>query len=237
MIFSCRRRDGKCSIKLQCRNNCPFCRLNKCLENGLKPELVLSGKNVEKTAVGDPSSLSTGDSYNSVPCRVDQPKPLSDASSSSEVSATTNTKEHLLQIPETHQLILSQTTAVNLLSIPTECTRKVEKRIKEAENNPEMINPDILLVAQMELAFLVAKECVSFFTESVTMDRMIKSQEKESVTMDRLIKSQEKESVSPAMMFTFQPFQEYFVQFMVIFLKNCPYFQSISWACQARLLR
>ena len=189
----------------------------------MKPELVLSGKNVEKTAMSDPSSLSKWNSYNSVPCRVDQPKPLSDASSSSQVSGTSNTKEHLLQIPETHQLILSQTTAVNLLSIPTECTREVEKRIKKAEKNPEIINPDILLVAQMELAFLVAKECVSFFTESVTMDR--------------LIKSQEKESVSPAMMFTFQPFQEYFVQFMVIFLKNCPYFQSISWACQARLLR
>ena len=61
------------------------------------------------------------------------------------------------------------------------------ERIKEAESQPGMTNPDILLVAQMELAFLDTKECVSFFTESVTMDRLIKSQE---------------EGVSPAVVFT-----------------------------------
>jgi len=31
--------------------------------------------------------------------------------------------------------------------------------------------------------------------------------------------------------------QEFFVQLVVYFLKNCPHFQSLTWACQARLLR
>ena len=72
------------------------------------------------------------------------------------------------------------------MAIPTYCTREVQKRIKEAENNPE-VTSDILLVAQMELAFLLSKECVSFYTCHVAMDRLIKYQE---------------EDVSPAIIFT-----------------------------------
>ena len=94
--------------------------------------------------------------------------------------------EELLQILETHRLILSQTSSVNLMAIPTYCTREVQKRIKEAENNPE-VTSDILLVAQMELAFLLSKECVSFYTCHVAMDRLIKYQE---------------EDISPAIIFT-----------------------------------
>ena len=95
--------------------------------------------------------------------------------------------EYLLKILKTDQLIISQTALINIMAIPHHYSRVVEKRIKEAESQPGMTNPDILLVAQMELAFLDAKECVSFFTESVTMDRLIKSQE---------------EGVSPAVVFT-----------------------------------
>ena len=180
MIFSCRRGDEKCSLKFHCRNNCPFCRLKKCLKNGMKPELVLSAKNGGKTEeTGEESSNRSEVQRNKQNKSIKMTSPI--------LTENYNGDLYLLKILKTDQIIISQTALVNIMAIPNHYSRVVEKRIKEAESQPGMTNPDILLVAQMELAFLDAKECVSFFTESVTMDRLIKSQE---------------EGVSPAVVFT-----------------------------------
>ena len=173
IIFSCRRGDEKCSLKFHCRNNCPFCRLKKCLKNGMKPELVLSAKNIDKTEGTD--SPNEERSNRSEVHSKQQNKYIKMASSI--IFENYNGDEYLLKILKTNQLIISQTTLVNIMAIPNHVSRVIEKRIKEAESQPGITNPDILLVAQMELAFLDAKECVSFFTESVTMDKLIKSQE------------------------------------------------------------
>jgi len=184
---SCRRGDGKCSLKLHCRNNCPFCRLKKCLENEMKPQLVLSNRTADRPVLEAPSSSNDNFPSGLILC-MDNQHDLSPDSPTSSISLSTTIEDILLfKVLETHLLILSQTASVNLLSIPTHFTREVEKRIKEVENSQEFVNQDILLIAQMELAFLVAKEYVSFFTEHVTMDKLIRSQE---------------EGVNPALVFT-----------------------------------
>lgn len=137
----------------------------------MKPELVLSAKNGGKTEETGEESSNRSEVHSNK-----QNKSIK--MTSSIITENYDGDEYLLKILKTDQLIISQTALINIMAIPHHYSRVVEKRIKEAESQPGMTNPDILLVAQMELAFLDAKECVSFFTESVTMDRLIKSQEK-----------------------------------------------------------
>ena len=73
---------------------------------------------------------------------------------------------------EENSLIVSKTASINLMAIETHLIRLTGRRIQEAESNPCWMNPDLLLVAQMELAFLEAKECVFFFSEADTWSRV-----------------------------------------------------------------
>jgi hypothetical protein len=146
----------------------------------MKSELVLSAKNCGKTKETCEERSNRSEVHSNK-----QTKSIK--TTSSKITEKYDGDEYLVKILKTDQIIISQTALVNIMAIPNHYSRVVEKRIKEAESQPGMTNPDILLVAQMELAFLDAKECVSFFTEIVTMDRLIKSQE---------------EGVSPAVVFT-----------------------------------
>lgn len=98
-----------------------------------------------------------------------------DVSSSAFISSTS-------EILENKQLIISQTSAVNLMSIPTQRIREMEIKIQEANKNSELFSPDILLVAKMELAFILSKDSVSFWTESFTLERLLKSIEEDVCT-------------------------------------------------------
>ena len=68
----------------------------------------------------------------------------------------------------------------NLLTIPTHITTDMKIRIQEATLNPEQCAPYILLVAKLELAFLLAKDFVSAWTDKITLENMINS-EKENL--------------------------------------------------------
>ena len=66
------------------------------------------------------------------------------------------------------------------MAIPARCTRELECRIKDVESSlmpgQGSGSQDLLLVAQTELAFLDAKECISSLLECNTMERLIESQ-------------------------------------------------------------
>ena len=68
---------------------------------------------------------------------------------------------------ETPRLILSQTSSVNLMTVRKHHIRELEIRIQEASKDQEQFSPHVLMVAKLELAFLLSKECVSFWTESI----------------------------------------------------------------------
>jgi len=193
----CRTGDGQCILTLSKRNNCPPCRFQRCLQSGMKPELVMSGK-VNKKAERHAESLEK----------------------IQEISQTALEEEKINQILIHHRLIVSQTSGVNLLTIPTMFISKVQERIDFEVKLSSVEQQDILAIAKLELAFLIAKDCVIFFTKNFGIDQLLVSK------MD---------GICPALIFT--SVQEFFVQLVVFFLKNCSHFQSLTWACQARLLR
>jgi len=202
----CRRGDGKCILTLGKRNNCPPCRFQRCLDSGMKPSLVVSGKAIKH---GDKAVVKAEDN---------QTKVKSETSIAVTNRITDN--EKLSQILQYHRLIISQTAGVNLLKIPTKFLTQIQQRVNTETSEASEIQDDILSMAKLELAFLIAKDCVVFFTENFSIDQLLVSQI---------------EGICPALIFT--SVQEFFVQLVVYFLKNCPHFQSLTWACQARLLR
>ena len=143
-------------------------------------------------------------------------------------------KDNLSQIPEIDQHILSQS-PVNLMCVQPELTSKLESKLQEANEIQGMLSPAILKVAQMKLNFLLSKECVSLGTTDVPLNRLILFIEEAGCSPIIYTAVQ----VNSFIIFTYFStiIQEYFVQIMVIFLKNCTHFQSLSSNSQTFLLR
>ena len=90
--------------------------------------------------------------------------------------ANTCREENVSEISKSNQLIISCTSSVNLLTIPTNITAEMRLRIQEATLNPEQFSPNILLVSKLELAFLLAKDCVSSWTDRATLEKVINNE-------------------------------------------------------------
>ena len=90
-----------------------------------------------------------------------------DPSSSSNVFTSVISEKFTPKMFATPELILSQTSSVNLMTIPKHHISELEIRIQEATKYKDLFSPHVLMVAKLELAFLLSKECVSFWTESI----------------------------------------------------------------------
>ena len=168
------RQLGQCLLKKQKRNNCPACRFQRCLESGLRPEQVLSGR---------PEAQRQGRKVKSVISQerrevLATPPP---PASPSRLLATYSLSPDLIEDPwasimASHRLVLSQTAGVNLMMVPGEVVTALGERLREEERRGEATQ-EVLTVARIEHAFLVAKECVAIFTESLTLERLAQSKE------------------------------------------------------------
>ena len=168
------RQQGQCLLKKQRRNNCPSCRFQRCLESGLRPEQVLSGR---------PEAQRQGRKVDSVASQerrevVATPPP---PASPPRLLTTYSLPPDLIENPWAsimafHRLILSQTAGINLMTVPGSVVTALGARLREEERRGGA-RPELLTVARIEHAFLVAKECVAFFTESLTLERMAQSRE------------------------------------------------------------
>ena len=87
---------------------------------------------------------------------------------------------NLSGISKSNRLIISRTSSVNLLTTPTHITTEMKIRIQAATLSPGQFSPHILRVAKLELAFLLAKDFVSAWTDKITLENMINS-EKENL--------------------------------------------------------
>ena len=120
-------------------------RFRRCLESGLRPELVKSGQSESR--------------------RLISPKP--------KVEEPVAEKE--LDIWESvmacHRLVLSQTAGISLMVVPTRVTVALAARIREEEDREGVVQ-EVLQVARIEHAFLTAKECIGFFNESLSREKM-----------------------------------------------------------------
>ena len=57
--------------------------------------------------------------------------------------------------------LLSETSSVNLMTVPKQMTEQLKNRTI----HPNLLPEKVLPIAKLELAFLLSKECVSFWTE------------------------------------------------------------------------
>jgi len=210
----CRKGDGQCVLKLGKRNNCPSCRFQRCLDSGMKPSLVLSSKNNKHERISTKSNKD-GEKVIRSP-ENNQTK----SRHSVNVSKPESEIDMLKQILKHHRLVISQTACVNLSTIPNNLLPQLQQRVLGENPGVADVQDDALEIAKLELAFLLAKDSVVFFTDSLNIEQFL---------------APEREDFSPALIFT--SVQEFFVQLVVYFLKSCQHFQSLTWACQARLLR
>ena len=70
-----------------------------------------------------------------------------------------------------HRLVLSQTAGISLMVVPTRVTVALAARIREEEDREGVVQ-EVLQMARIEHAFLTAKECVGFFNESLSREKM-----------------------------------------------------------------
>merc|ERR1712106_55195 len=99
------------------------------------------------------------------------------------------------------------------MTISSETTKELERRIQEANSNQVQYSENSLQVAKLELAFLLSKDSVSFRSENLILERKCSS-----TAIYTLV-------------------QEYFVQILICFLTMCPHYQKLPKPCQTRLLR
>ena len=115
---------------------CPF-RFRRCLESGLRPELVKSGQSENHRLH----------------------------------SAKAKELDMWESVMACHRLVLSQTAGISLMVVPARVTVALAARIREEEEREGVVQ-EVLQVARIEHAFLTAKECVGFFNESLSREKM-----------------------------------------------------------------
>jgi len=144
-IFRCKRGDGKCSLRLHLRNNCPHCRLMKCQSSGMKAELVLSK----------------------------YPNSTPDSHEQQSKSFIKNIEIISIQkgIINDETLILSE---INLACVPPILLTELDRKIR---NHTGDLHPDIFLVSQMELAFLKAKQSVTYLVNQIIEQDQVATQQ------------------------------------------------------------
>ena len=123
--------------------------------------------------------------------------------------------DKMFQILRYHKLILSQTAGVNLMTVPDEFVRLIEKNICMARAD-SATSKDVLVVAEIEHIFICVKS--EFLGDS-------------EVALYNFVQQEP----SPSLLFV--KVQELMLELAVRFMKGCPYFQSLTWDCKSRLLR
>ena len=69
------------------------------------------------------------------------------------------------------ELILSTNTSMNLMTVTSQVTKELERRILEANLNQEQFSQNSFQVAKLELALLLSKHSVSFRSENLILEK------------------------------------------------------------------
>ena len=121
------------------------------------------------------------------------------------------------QILQCHKLILSQTSGVNLMTVPNQVVEFLKERIANYKADVG-INKDVLAIAEIEHIFIRIK--IMFL-------------EDQKLCLNNF--SHQELPLPPSI--NFLRVQEIMLEFAVQFMKGCPFFQSLPWNCKANLLR
>lgn len=123
--------------------------------------------------------------------------------------------DKMFQILRYHKLILTQTAGVNLMTVPDEFVKLIEKNICMARAD-SATSKDVLVVAEIEHIFICVKS--EFLGDS-------------EVALYNFVQQE------PPPSLLFVKVQELMLELAVRFMKGCPHFQSLTWDCKSRLLR
>ena len=188
----CKTGMGKCLLKKERRNNCPWCRFQECLKNGMNPNLIKtkSSKLLDKLKQNETPDVIV----------IEDEMTLDD---------------QLSQTLEYHRLVLSQTFAINLMTVPDKFLNLISRNINLSRGQPG-VNYDVFTMAEIEHSFLSVKS--EFLHDSRTKMETFPPQ-----------------SLSPSELLL--KVQELVLELMMRLMKGCKYFEGLSWDCKARLLR
>ena len=131
------------------------------------------------------------------------------------VSEILTLRDKMFEILRYHKLILSQTAGVNLMTVPDEFVRLIEKNICMARAD-SATSKDVLVVAEIEHIVIRVKS--EFLGDS-------------EVALYNFVQQE------PSSSLLFVKVQELMLELAVRFMKGCPHFQSLTWDCKSRLLR
>lgn len=196
----CRTGHGSCHLKMERRNNCPFCRFQECLKNGMDPNLIKIKTTSKAINVKKPLILNC------------EPVAAPTVSYSNEDSLL---DDKLSQVLRYHKLVMSQTSGVNLMTVPDKFINLIHRNIANARDDNET-NGDILTIAEIEHSFLSVKS--EFIHE-----------------LREKYPNFSEATADPAQLFL--KVQELLLEMIVRFMKGCNYFQALTWDCKGRLLR
>ena len=189
----CRRGYGKCSLRKERRNNCPFCRFKLCLQMGMKPDMI-------KNRIS--------------PIKASTTTEIKRERRFSPVNTDLACEDHIEQILKFHNYILSQTSGVNLMTIPGKFLSRIDERILSGANSKDQ-NQDTISIARLECNFLKVKQ------------KLFENHQKDH-SMFQFNDSGSK---------IFTGIQELILELVIIFMKQCRFFQALTWDCTSRLLR
>ena len=191
----CRLGNGKCSLRKERRNNCPFCRFKLCLQTGMKPNMIKIKIHPSKTSI-----------------RTEIKREGSVSPLNTELAGG----DQIEQILKFHNYILTQTSGVNLMTIPGKFLNLVDERISSGANSIGQ-NQDTISIARLECNFLKVKQ------------KLFESHEKD--LEHNIVRVNDSGSK------IFTAIQELILELVIIFMKQCRFFQALTWDCTSRLLR
>ena len=120
-----------------------------------------------------------------------------------------------VQILQCHKLILSQTSGVNLMTVPDQVVERLKENIANYAANVAN-KKDVLAIATIEHIFVSVKMMFLRYPEL----RLLNLDQPELSTSNIFLRV-----------------QEIMLEITVRFMKGCPFFQSLPWNCKAKLLR
>ena len=191
----CRRGNGKCSLRKERRNNCPFCRFKLCLQMGMKPDMI-------KIRISPPKA--------SLKTEIKAERRFSPLKT--EVAGT---DKQVGQILKFHNYILTQSSAVNLMTIPGKFLRLLDERISSGAIRRDQ-NQDTISIARLECDFLRVKQ------------KLFENHQEDMHNTFRVNDCGSK---------IFTAIQELIHELVITFMKQCRFFQALTWDCTSRLLR
>ena len=191
----CRLGNGECSLRKERRNNCPFCRFKLCLQTGMKPDMI-------KIRISPTKAQATTEIK-----REGRLSPL---------NTDLACEDQVEQILKFHNYILSQTSGVNLMTIPGQFLSRIDERISSGANSEDP-NQDTISIARLECNFLKVKQKLFENHKKGQEHNMFSSNDSGSKI--------------------FTAIQELILELVIMFLKQCRFFQALTWDCTSRLLR